>query len=65
MALTQFRLHYLSLPPHPYQVRDDQAKFFAFVCSSDNETMRNIYDEGRWPEWVDANISFMQKTFGK
>ena len=46
-------------------LRDDQAKFLAFVCSSDNETMRNIYDEGRWPEWVDANNSFMQKTFGK
>ena len=28
-------------------LRDDQAKLLAFVCSSDNETMRNIYDEGR------------------
>ncbi len=27
--------------------------------------MQKIYDEGRWQTWVDANISFMQKTFGK
>ena len=47
------------------KIRDDQAKFLAFVCSSDSETMRRIYDEGRWQEWVDANIAFMQKTFGK
>ena len=47
------------------KIRDDQAKFLAFVCSSDSETMKKIYDEGRWQAWVDANISFMQKTFGK
>ena len=47
------------------KIRDDQAKFLAFVCSSDSETMRKIYDEGRWQAWVDANISFMQKTFDK
>ena len=47
------------------KIRDNQAKFLAFVCSSDSETMRKIYDEGRWQEWVDANIAFMQKTFGK
>ena len=47
------------------KIRDDQAKFLAFVCSSDSETMRKIYDEGRWQAWVDANISFMQKTFGR
>ena len=47
------------------KIRDDQAKFLTFVCSSDSETMRKIYDEGRWQAWVDANISFMQKTFGK
>ena len=47
------------------KIRDDQAKFLAFLCSSDRETMLRIYNEGRWQAWVDANISFMQKTFGK
>ena len=47
------------------KIRDDQVKFLAFVCSSDSETMKKIYDEGRWQSWGDANISFMQKTFGK
>ena len=47
------------------KIRDDQAKFLAFLCSSDRETMLKIYNEGRWQAWVDANISFMQKTFGK
>ena len=27
--------------------------------------MKKIYDEGRWQAWVDANLSFMQKTVGK
>ena len=30
------------------KIRDDQAKFLAFVCSSDSEAMKIIYDEGRW-----------------
>lgn len=47
------------------KIRDDQAKFLAFLCTSDRETMLQIYNEGRWQAWVDANISFMQKTFGK
>ena len=47
------------------KIRADQAKFLAFVCSSDHETMQKIYDEGRFDEWVAANISFMQKTFGR
>ena len=47
------------------KIRDDQAKFLAFLCTSDRETMLKIYNEGRWQAWVDANISFMQKTFGK
>ena len=47
------------------KIRDDQAKFLAFLCTSDRETMLyiyNIYNEGRWQAWGDANISFMQKT---
>ena len=47
------------------KIRDDQAKFLAFICSSDRETMLQIYNEGRWQAWVNANIAFMQKTFGK
>jgi len=47
------------------KIRDDQAKFLAFLCTSDRETMQQIYNEGRWQAWIDANISFMQKTFGK
>lgn len=47
------------------KVRAGQTKFLAFICTSDHETMKKIYDEGRWQEWVDANIAFMQKTFGK
>ena len=47
------------------KIRDDQAKFLAFVCSSDHGTMQKIYDEGRFEAWVAANISFMEKTFGK
>ncbi len=47
------------------KIRDDQAKFLAFVCSSDHEAMQRIYDEGRFEDWVSANISFMKKTFGE
>lgn len=47
------------------KIRADQAKFLAFICTSDHETMQKIYDEGRWQAWVEANISFMQKTFGE
>ena len=47
------------------KIRADQAKFLAFVCSSDHETMQRIYDEGRFEDWVSANISFMKKTFGE
>jgi len=47
------------------KIRDDQAKFLAFLCTSDRDTMQKIYNEGRWQAWVDANISFMQKTFGR
>ena len=47
------------------KIRADQAKFLAFVCTSDHETMQKIYDEGRFEAWVAANISFMKKTFGE
>ena len=30
------------------KVRAGQTKFLAFICTSDHETMKKIYDEGRW-----------------
>lgn len=47
------------------KIREGQVRFLAFLCTSDRETMLRIYNEGRWQAWVDANIAFMQKTFGK
>ncbi|MBR0262766.1 MAG: plasmid recombination protein [Prevotella sp.] len=46
------------------KVKDDAVIALCFVCSSDEDTMKQLEAEGKLDEWIDSTIDWFRKEFG-
>ena len=46
------------------KVKADAVIALCFICSSDEDTMKEFEKEGRLDEWIDATIDWFKKEFG-
>ena len=46
------------------KVKDDAVIALCFVCSSDEDTMKQLEEEGKLDEWIDSTIDWFRKEFG-
>lgn len=46
------------------KVKDDAVIALCFICSSDEDTMKQFEAEGRLDAWIDATLDWFRKEFG-